>query len=92
MEENIRQYLNDNKQEKLQFSMLMTLKEALESDQAIRFKELKNEFKYIDFGEWRWKELDDWANSLEDTDVRERVIATIEQFKNWDMDSRSSRE
>lgn len=88
IDENINQCFNDNKQNELQFNMLSTVKNALTSDQNFRFNELKKEFKDIGLGEWHWEELDKWADTIEDAEIKSRVIATIKQFKNWDLDSR----
>lgn len=73
----------DDKQTLLKYYMLKSVNDAILYEQSEKITELKKEFYGIDFGEWGWEELDNWAKSLDDIDVRERVIATIEQFKNW---------
>lgn len=73
----------DDNQTLLKYYMLKSVHDALLHEQSEQIAELKKEFQGIDFGEWGWAELDDWANNLKDTNAKERVLATIEQFKNW---------
>jgi len=95
----LKNYAKNKKGILLQYKMLQIIRNSLEKEQSDIINNFKDEFHDITIEDcscriedWSWEELDNWANSLEDTNVRERVIATIEQFKNWDMDSRSSRE
>ncbi len=90
--EELHELCKNDKETLLKFNMLKIIQNSLKKEQFNEISTLKEEFSSTNFGGWGWEELDNWANSLEDTAVRERVIATIEQFKNWDMDSRSSRE
>jgi hypothetical protein len=63
--------------------MLTSVHDALVQEQSENISTLKKEFEGIEFGEWGWTELNEWANNLEDTEAKVRVLATIEQFKNW---------
>lgn len=92
IDEKIAEYMSAHLQSKLQLYMLRTINEALRIDQSVQIKTLKNTFKDINLGKWNWKELDEWANNLQDQTVKKRILLTIEQFKNWDLDSQSSRE
>lgn len=73
----------DDKQTLLKYNMLKSVHDALFQEQSENISTLKKEFEGIDFGEWGWTELNEWANNLEDTEAKARVLATIEQFKNW---------
>lgn len=76
-------YINDHKQEKLKFKMLETVKSALKEEQPHNIEQLKQEFSDANLENWSWKELDTWAEKLEDEEVKKRVQQTIEVFKNW---------
>ena len=91
-DENIKLHINEDREKKLQFLMLQTIKYTLEIDQFDQIKQLKENFSDVNLNEWSWEELDKWADTIEDIKIKSRVIATIEQFKNWDLDSQSSRE
>lgn len=73
----------DDKQTLLKFNMLKTIHNALQQEQSTQISELKKEFEGTDFEEWGWTELNEWANTLQDIIVKERVLSIIEQFKNW---------
>jgi len=81
--EELHELCENEKETLLKFNMLKIIQNSLEKEQFNEISTLREEFSSTNFGGWGWEELDNWANSLDDTDVRERVIATIEQFKNW---------
>lgn len=81
--EKLHKICKNDKETLLKFNMLKIIQNSLEKEQFDEISTLKEEFNDTSFGGWSWEELDNWANSLEDTNVRERVIATIELFKNW---------
>jgi len=84
LDDTILSILSNNQKYQIRFMVLQVLKDALTFDQTERIKQLKNEISSIDFeGDWSWDELDYWANYLDNIEAKARVLATIEQFKNW---------
>lgn len=86
--ENIQLFTQCAKNDKdllLQFKMLQTVKNSLQEDQTLLVEQLKDEFSDNGFEDWSWKELDTWAERLEDKDTKKRVQKTIEAFKNWNQ-------
>lgn len=77
------EYTKNNKQGKLKFKMLETVKNALNEEQSHNIEQLKDEFSDTNFGNWGWKELNTWAEKLEDEKAKKRVQQTIEVFENW---------
>lgn len=78
------EYAKDNQQFLLKLKMIQTVKNALTEVQTDMINKLKQEFSDTSFGSWSWKELDIWADKLQDIDVKERVQKTIEIFRKWD--------
>lgn len=76
--------VKSNKQSLLLLKMLQTIHNALQEDQTYSIEQLKQELLGTNFGNWSWKELDTWAEKLEDEEAKKRVQQTIEIFKNWD--------
>lgn len=82
----------DDKQTLLKFNMLKTIHDTLYQEQSKNISNLKKEFDDIKLLEWGWEELDEWTNSLDNPEVKQRVIVTIQEFKNWQMASLASKE
>lgn len=83
-------FLNNYQEDKLKYLMIKTIRNALHFDQTKQYKELKKQFYDTELRGWEWKELDNWANNLGNTEAKTRVLDTIKQFKNWQFNSQSS--
>lgn len=73
---------NDNKT-LLKFNMLKIIQNSLEREQFDEIFTLKEKFGDTSFEGWGWNELLSWANDLNNKTTKERVLATIEEFKRW---------
>lgn len=80
------EYAKNNQQSLLKFKMIQIMKNALTEAQTDMINKLKQEFSDTSFGSWGWKELDTWADKLQDIEAKERVQKTIEIFRNWDKE------
>ncbi|MDN5113826.1 tetratricopeptide repeat protein [Aliarcobacter butzleri] len=70
----------DNKKQFLAFQIIKILEKAKDSNQDEEIKNWQIEFKDVELGDWSFKELKTWAETLED-EVKKRVLRYIDIFE-----------
>ncbi|MFW2306595.1 tetratricopeptide repeat protein [Aliarcobacter butzleri] len=72
--------VKENKEKLLQFEMLQIFEKAKDTNQDEKIKNWQIEFKDVELGDWSFKELKTWAETLED-EVKKRVLRYIDIFE-----------
>jgi len=83
LKEDLDLFLNlvkENKEKLLQFEMLQIFEKAKDTNQDEKIKNWQIEFKDVELGDWSFKELKTWAETLED-EVKKRVLRYIDIFE-----------
>ena len=68
----------------LEFTMLEIIQDSLYEDQTLAINALYQEFSDLNFNNWSFQELDDWALTLKG-DQKKRINTVLERFKHWDQ-------
>ncbi|WP_323669163.1 tetratricopeptide repeat protein [Aliarcobacter butzleri] len=72
--------VKENKEGLLQFEILKILEKAKDSNQDEEIKNWQIEFKDVELGDWSFKELKTWAETLEEK-PKKRVLRYIDIFE-----------
>lgn len=75
------------KRDLLVFEVLEIIRGSLQCEQSQKIQKAKEDFADIEIENWSWQELFNWANGFSDLDAKERVLNTIEVFRNWTVTS-----
>jgi tetratricopeptide (TPR) repeat protein len=76
-----KELFKDSESKMIQYSMLEILYNAQISNQDKQIEEWKEKYENLDLGNWRFKEVEEWNNSMQDGEVKERIKKYIEIFK-----------